>query len=271
MTSGQPKISIITVVRNSAIELENTIQSVLVQNYPHIEYIVIDGGSDDGTVEVIKKYSTQISSWVSEPDRGIYDAMNKGLAKATGEWVSFMNAGDLFFNDKVVSAIFNQDLHDAQVLFGDSIARYPAFDARRKALPVEDLWKGMICCHQAMFFRTSVIRDKGYRPELFFSADYEMILRLYLDGKIFRHVAETVAIFDTGGISNLKMVESAQSNLAILRSARTLTREEERFHQRVIRKARFTEWLYRLVPADLMNYLLRWLYRKQIVHKSDQP
>lgn len=90
------KISIITVVYNGISEIEKTIQSVLNQTYPNIEYIIIDGGSTDGTIDIIKKYQGQLAYWVSEPDEGIYYAMNKGIQKATGEWIHFRNCGDYF-------------------------------------------------------------------------------------------------------------------------------------------------------------------------------
>ena len=92
----QPVFSIITITYNASRWLEQTILGVLSQSYPNIEYIVIDGGSTDGTVDIIKQYASGISYWVSEPDKGIYDAMNKGLQKATGDYVWFINAGGFF-------------------------------------------------------------------------------------------------------------------------------------------------------------------------------
>src|SRR5690606_40848321 len=105
-TPFQPVLSVITVVYNNVRDIERTLLSVLNQVYPHIEYIVIDGGSNDGTKEVIQKYQERIAHFVSEPDRGIYDAMNKGLAVATGEYVLFMNSGDELYDASTVEAVF---------------------------------------------------------------------------------------------------------------------------------------------------------------------
>lgn len=101
-----PIISVITVCYNAAASLEETMLSVLNQTYDKVEYIVIDGGSKDGTLDIIKKYANRLAYWTSEPDKGIYDAMNKGISKATGNWVNFMNAGDLFIDNEVLSKCF---------------------------------------------------------------------------------------------------------------------------------------------------------------------
>ena len=100
-----PKITIVTISYNIVTYIEKTILSVVNQTYPNIEYIVIDGGSTDGTLDVIKKYSDKITYWVSESDKGIYDAMNKGIDAATGDWINFMNAGDVFYHNNVIDEI----------------------------------------------------------------------------------------------------------------------------------------------------------------------
>lgn len=99
-------ISVVTVCYNAADTIEKTMLSVLNQTYHDIEYIIIDGGSTDGTVEIIRKYADRIAYWVSEPDKGIYDAMNKGIKVATGEWINFMNAGDEFVDEGVIEKLF---------------------------------------------------------------------------------------------------------------------------------------------------------------------
>ena len=117
-------ISVVTVCYNAVNDIEKTIMSVLGQTYKNIEYIIIDGGSIDGTIDIINKYKEHISLFVSEPDKGIYDAMNKGLMKANGQWINFMNAGDTFASNSVISNIFGcneSDLIKYDVIYGDCI------------------------------------------------------------------------------------------------------------------------------------------------------
>ena len=116
-------ISIVTVSYNAVLTIEQTILSVINQTYPNVEYIIIDGGSTDGTVDIIKKYADKIAYWVSEPDKGIYDAMNKGGLKATGDFIQFLNAGDWFENEYVIEKIFKDWYKRVDVIYGDMIIR----------------------------------------------------------------------------------------------------------------------------------------------------
>ena len=110
---NSPQISVITISYNAVNEIENTLLSVINQKYSNIEYIVVDGGSNDGTVDIIRKYENYIDKWISEPDNGIYDAMNKGIDMASGEWLNFMNSGDMFLNDMVLENVFSKDYPDS--------------------------------------------------------------------------------------------------------------------------------------------------------------
>jgi glycosyltransferase involved in cell wall biosynthesis len=124
-TADRPLVTVITVVFNGAGEIEETIRSVIQQTYDNVEYIVIDGGSTDGTLEIIGKYGDAIDHWVSEPDRGIYDAMNKGIRLAQGEWLNFMNAGDLFSAKDVVARIFSEpgNYRHSDFIYSDTLFR----------------------------------------------------------------------------------------------------------------------------------------------------
>lgn len=180
-----PKFSVITVTYNAEKVLEDTIQSVITQTYHHVEYIIIDGASKDGTLSVIDKYRDRISRIVSEPDKGLYDAMNKGIALATGDYLCFLNAGDSFHEDdtlqRMVHSISGNELPD--VLYGETAlvdAQRHFLRMRRLSAPEVLTWKsfrqGMLVCHQAFFPRRALVEpyDLKYR----FSSDFDWCIRI---------------------------------------------------------------------------------------------
>jgi len=230
MMDGLPKISVVTVVKNDLRGFAATALNICSQDYPGLEWIVIDGGSTDGTVEEIRRQEGNICFWVSEPDGGFYDAMNKGVAKATGGWVIFMNAGDLFTGTDALSRMFCADTANADVVYGDCIARYPGFSVVRKAGATGDLWKGMNFSHQSAAVRTVLVREYGFREEFSIGADYDLFCRLLHDGKKFIHVEETVASVEAFGISHRKMAASARQHYNIIRQYKKLTFSEHAYH-----------------------------------------
>lgn len=187
------KISIVTVTYNCASILEETIKSVISQDYALIEYIIIDGGSTDNTVEIAKKYTSKVDVLISEPDRGIYDAMNKGIKKATGDWINFMNAGDRFANNSVLSRIFKNKgkTAKAEVIFGDMILEVRKW---RKEIVLTPFYeksgiRGMGFSHQSAFVKLSLAKSHPFDLSYRLSADYNMIWKLYYDERaIFRKV-----------------------------------------------------------------------------------
>jgi len=178
------KFSIITVTFNAAKVLEKTLLSVINQTYTHIEYILIDGGSADATVDIIKQYKSFIHYWISEPDNGIYDAMNKGLREATGDYVWFLNAGDTLQHHNIVTELAQQAESTGlpSVLYGetdlmDNDGR--VFAGRRLKTPKNLTWKsfrmGMLVCHQAFIVKRSIAPE--YDIEYRFSADFDWCIR----------------------------------------------------------------------------------------------
>lgn len=184
-THLHPKFSIITVTYNAAQVLEDTIQSVITQTYKGVEYIIIDGGSKDGTLDIINRYKTHIHTVISEPDKGLYDAMNKGIRVATGDYICFLNAGDALHEDDtlllMVHSITGEVLPD--VLYGETqlVDEEGHFvRMRRLSAPEQLTWKsfrkGMLVCHQAFFARHELVEpyDLHYR----FSADFDWCIRI---------------------------------------------------------------------------------------------
>jgi len=200
---AESRITIVTVSLNNRTGLEKTIRSVISQRKISVEYIVIDGGSEDGSLEIIKKHGLNIAAWISEPDQGPYYAMNKGIGLATGEWINFLNAGDVFLGSDSLSGIIQQLRHDGiDAIYGDSLADYVDFKVYRKARPFEELWKGMIFSHQALLMRASLLKEERFDTRYPKIADYDMILRCMRDPARVRYIPVPLVICDAFGISN---------------------------------------------------------------------
>jgi glycosyltransferase involved in cell wall biosynthesis len=180
----RPLVSIVTVVFNNREGIEKTIRSVIGQTYSDIEYIIIDGGSKDGTLDVIKKYESKIAFWISEKDKGIYDAMNKGLRAAKGDFVLFLNSGDLIADETVIEKVI-QSANHADCYYGETLLMNgegeilgTRTELTTRKLPENLTWKdminGMVVSHQSILFRKAVVSeyDLNYRC----SADIKWVI-----------------------------------------------------------------------------------------------
>lgn len=203
-SSSNPLVSIVTVVFNGENNLEKSMLSVINQTYENIEYIIIDGGSTDRTVDIIKRYDNKIDYWVSEPDKGIYDAMNRGLDTARGDWVFFLGSDDALYDSGTVSdaAVFLDK--DLSLVFGNII--YNDGKIVKSRFNMFTLLHNTIH-HQSAFYNASLFRDWRYDSELRLIADYELNLRIYLEKLKYRHIDNIISLCDQRGQSrnNLKL------------------------------------------------------------------
>ena len=190
-----PLVTVITVVFNGEQLIEETILSVLNQSYEDVEYIVIDGGSNDGTLKILSKYNDKIYYWLSEPDSGIYDAMNKGIALARGEWINFMNCGDRFGSADVLN-FFLEKNYEADIIFGDAIVQYPSFEATFKKVPLASMWQRIPFCHQASFTKATLLKQWNFNLQYKLSSDFDFIYRAYLNHKKFLYINKVICLFD---------------------------------------------------------------------------
>lgn len=231
----RPIISVVTVVYNGVKNIEKTIHSVINQIYKEIDYIIIDGGSKDGTVEIIKRFDNHLSYWISEKDNGIYDAMNKGIMAAKGEWIIFINCGDFFYSHAVLQEIFverSKDIDGADVIYGRS-KMFFRNGAQKELLSGHDLnqhWKGPVFRQGAMFVKTAI-----HKRELFLtsdqfriSGDYELMYRLDKKGYIFKSIETIVLLFEKEGISDDGLKNIRDNYLIIKRHG----------------EVNFSKWLY---------------------------
>lgn len=225
------KISVITVVWNNVEFIQDCIESVLSQNYGGIEYIVIDGGSTDGTLEVIKKFKDRISLIISEPDNGLYDAMNKAIRLAKGEIISILNSDDVFNDDRVISKVMNKFLKDdkLEVLLGevnlvkrnniDKIVRlYPA-----KRFKPWHLYFGIAPPHPGAFIKSSVYEKYGvYNLSFSLAADFDLFVRmLLLNRNIYRVIDLRIVKMRIGGKSTAEFGSNLKSSQEIYSSLKS--------------------------------------------------
>lgn len=211
-THFHPKFSLITVTYNAGAVLEDTIQSIITQTYKKVEYILIDGASTDNTMRIIERYRDHIHTVVSEPDQGLYDAMNKGLSLATGDYVCFLNAGDCLHEDDTLLGMVHSVAasHEApcppDVLYGDTalVDSEGHFLRMRRLTPPEHLtWKsfrhGMLVCHQAFFARRAIAPQYDLRYR--FSADFDWCIRVMKQARYLHNTHLTLVDYLDEGLT----------------------------------------------------------------------
>lgn len=212
----EPKISVVTVCWNACAQLQRTVDNVAGLSYPNIEYLVIDGASTDGSLEYLNSRRDVIDVLVSEPDKGIYDAMNKGARLATGDFVIFMNAGDTFAQPDVLEKLFPEYM-DADVIYG-SVVRNGVVK------PAEEPHNGhrMYFCHQSAFTRRECLLEFPFDINHRMSADFKQFKQIYKAGRKFCRTDVPVADFDLSGVSNVNRSRGIWDNITVIRETDSL-------------------------------------------------
>lgn len=203
------KISVVTVCFNAVDLIEGTIESVLAQTYPNMEYIVIDGASKDGTKELIRRHSKDISYWVSEPDMGIYDAMNKGIEAATGDYIIFMNAGDKFADSLVIEKVIPH-LGRHTIVTGCWRRCYEDGTVKAASPKALDTFKvEMPICHQATFVRLQYHKHNLFDTSFRLSADYDFFYKVWRRRETFLYIDNVITDFiEAAGASTSNITRS---------------------------------------------------------------
>lgn len=225
MNHPHPKFSIITVTYNAEKVLEDTIQSVIFQTYRNVEYIIVDGASKDHTLEIVNKYHNRINKVISEPDKGLYDAMNKGIQLATGDYLCFLNAGDKFHDSetlqKVVHTLKGQELPD--VIYGETAIvdeEGHFLHMRRLSTPAHLNWKsfkqGMLVCHQAFFANRELAINRLYDLQYRFSADFDWCIRIMKKAKCLHNTRLTLIDYLNEGMTTKNHKASLKERFCIM-------------------------------------------------------
>lgn len=257
-TSLNLRITVVTVSFNARVVIGKTLASVAGQTYPGLDYVVIDGGSTDGTQDVIEPFRDRISHYVSERDGGIYFGMNKGIEAASGDWLLFMNAGDIFADERVLEdvAAFIGEHPEADVVYGDTlhIREYGTYPVQGNA---ERLTRAMSISHQATFVRTTLLKEHPFETRYRYAADYEQISSLYLEGRHFLHMDRTVAIVEKQDGTTYRHYLESVNELYDIIETRGADVARERKSQ--IRRKKILHTFRQLIPQKLRNPLFRFL------------
>ena len=264
---SSPKVFVVTVVFNDVKNLERTILSVLNQTYKNIEYIIIDGGSTDGTVEVIKKYADRLQYWVSESDKGMFDAMNKGVVRSTGGWVNILNSGDYFISTTIIEEIFRRD-HQADILYGGFIGN---FGGQAVICPANQdtstyAWQGMQACHSAIFARAEIAKKFPYDIRYRHSSDGDFLARCVVAGCKFERLDKIIFRVGTLGNSTKNWLPCRLENLKIARTYFPGFKTDLYHIKGIVRESSFR--IFKAVTSIFGLYqLARYIYHKKLEDK----
>jgi len=274
-----PKISIITVCYNSVKTIEQTIESVVNQSYGNIEYIIIDGGSIDGTDIIVEKYSNKIAYWISESDNGIYDAMNKGIRVATGDYIYFLGADDSLASKEIIATVasYIQLDRDIDVLSGCVYFIDEATNLQRKQNNKNaklDVFSGIP--HQGMFTKSDLLKSAEFDVRFKIVADYDFMLKCFLNKKSKIVFMDFVVAFNSlGGISSTSTGNRINEHLVVMKKYNAseerinrYLREEGILDDRSLKK-------YKLIIKSLLINWGFWVmaqkYRGWEVHRCEMP
>ncbi len=216
-----PLISIITVVYNSELYIEKTILSIINQDYAKIEFIIVDGGSTDKTIEIIKKYEKFVTKWISEKDNGLYDAMNKGINMASGDYLWFINSGDEVYSNTVLNEIFQNGSKLPDVIYGETeIIDYKGqiIGMRRHSIPEKLNWKslkyGMLVCHQSILVKKEIVVE--YNLNYKYSSDFEWLIRVLKKAETVHNSRLILSKFMDGGQTSRTLLPGLKERFRIM-------------------------------------------------------
>lgn len=253
------RLSLITINYNNHDGLKKTIDSVVTQTFKGFEWVVIDGGSTDGSRELLEQYACHFAYWVSEPDKGIYNAMNKGIDHAQGDYLLFLNSGDWLCNDTSLERCFSHDFN-ADVMYGDCVFHYADHDAKcpyPSNLSFEFLYRSTLA-HCCSFIKREVLAKEHYNEDYKIVSDLEFWIKLAYAGGSFCHLGEFVSVFDTVGISstNHELDKTERKQMLSLYVPQMMASDYDRL--KIMQKQ---------LSDDQVKGVLQYGHKKKLYHK----
>lgn len=257
------KITIITVCYNACNTIKRTIESVINQTYSNIEYIVIDGNSKDGSQKIIEEYKNHISFYLSEPDKGIYDGMNKGIIQATGEYILFLNTDDALYNNTTIEDFINNIHEKYDVFYGNNKIINEYGEYINKPRDITLLNRKWVLSHQATFVKTKLLKDNLFDINYRYCADYKQISNLYLNNHSFKYIDMIISITPiSSGTTYNNYIASTREHFRIIK---------ERGDNVIFLeyKTLFLRWIVRsaklLLPKTILNPILRKIAKYKVI------
>ncbi len=210
------KISIVTICKNAKLIIEKTLKSVVSQSFDNYEYIIQDGLSNDNTLEIVKKYQRNNMYIYSEKDEGIYDAMNKAVTHCKGEWIIFMNAGDIFYNENVLSDIFSRKIDgEAKIIYGHTMYCFESKFSIISNHNIQFLNREVCYCHQSILAKRELLMKNAFNTKYSILADYEWLIRMWISGIQFKQVNCIISKYMRNGLSAKAMLKTSQEETEI--------------------------------------------------------
>jgi len=258
-------ISIIVVSLNTKIDFLKTLHSIQEQKFDNYEVIVVDGGSTDGTIEEIERNKEFISKYITQKDKGIYDAMNKGIDISIGSWIIFLNSGDIFFNNKVLENINFGNLKNKEIIFGETLVDNNNIKYLVNSKKFNNKTVIMPFCHQSCFVRSDVLKKEKFSLEYKISADFDFFLKCYLKNMNFFNSNLIISQIQAGGLSDRFRQNVLKENISILKT------NEKKKYIYLIYYLKIFDLIKSCIKFFLLNNFLNFLliikYKKKLFLK----
>jgi glycosyltransferase involved in cell wall biosynthesis len=260
------QLSIVVVSLNTKNQFLKTIKSINSQTYTNYEIIVVDGNSTDGTVEEILKIKNKSLRYLIEKDRGIYDAMNKGVRLSKGKWIYFLNSGDAFYSNTILQEIMSYNLNKQHVVYGHALIKNDSLLYVSEGREFNDKTVVMPFCHQSCIVKSSILKKNLFNLNYKLSSDFNFLLSLYLSKKFFFKVNKIFSLVDGSGISNLHRQKVLSENIASLKE---YEKKNYIFKLYILKLSEFIKSLLKFIlPKLLINIILKIKYQNKLFNES---
>ena len=265
--NGSTKVSIVIVTLNTKFSFLKTVHSAIKQSYLNKEIIIVDGNSSDGTINEIKRLKKNFSKIVIDIDKGIYDAMNKGIALSTGNWILFLNSGDIFYNKKILYEIFNKNsIRKKDVIFGDTYVVNKNMQYLVKGQNFSPNTYIMPFCHQSTLVKSSILKKYNFSLNYTYSSDFDFFKKCFEKKKIFYYLNTPITIVEANGLSDTNRNDVYNENIRILNKYNSTYIVIQKLY--ILKLYNLIQNLCKIIlPEYIKFFFLKLKYKKNLIKK----